>query len=322
MRKIYIFELLIRFLSGSITQQTIRILKKYFILILLSFLFTLEATCQTWDITFDPPGLNLDILYIDSINNPTCLWEIGAPNKSVFNSSSSAPNSIVTDRINKVPANDTSIFYIKIPWHNTSAIHNLELMFAFELDGDSSDFGRVEITPNNGQNWIDLLTTDSSYQFHNYGAQSLSGSSGGWLGFDVNMYEWASGISSHGQITADTVIFRFIYISGNHTNVYDGWNIDDITINDFPWPPIDRINVYENIHEIHYPNPADSYIYFNRSNLNALSVKIFNSTGKIVYFNSHFKEENICVKDFPNGIYYLQSASDKNTFSEILLIQH
>lgn len=297
-------------------------MKYLFGLLFISSLSTHIVYCQTWEITFDPPSVNLNILYIDSINNPNCLWEIGAPNKSVFNSSSSLPNSIVTDLVNAVPSNDTSIFYINIPWHNVSIIHNLELLFAFELDGDSSDFGRVEITPDKGLNWIDLLTTDSSYQFHNYGTQSLRGSSGGWLGFDVNMYEWASGISFHGQITADTVIFRFTYFSGNHSNLYDGWNIDDITINDFPWPPIDGILVYEGIHAIHFPNPADLYIYFNSDNLKALSIKIFNSSGEIVYFNSHFTEGNICVKDFPNGIYYLQSSSDQSVFSEILLVQH
>ena len=45
--------------------------------------------------------------YIDS-GNVNNIWQIGKPQKSVFNAAHSAPNALLTDTVNHYPVNDTS----------------------------------------------------------------------------------------------------------------------------------------------------------------------------------------------------------------------
>lgn len=293
------------------------------ILTIFIFIAPILGYTQSISISFDPPGYNLNYIYIDSVSTPGCLWRIGSPNKVVFDTSYSAPNAIVTDLLNPVSPNDTSIFYIRIPWDHTQAIHNFEVSFAFQIDGDTSDFGMVEVSPDNGQTWIDMLTSDTSYFFHNDGIQNIIGSKNGWYGFDVNAYEWASGITSHAQVTADTVLLKFTYVTGNHSAMYDGWIIDNIYINDFPWPPVGLGETLENSRNQIFPNPASNYLYFKNSGSKIKHISLINSFGQIIYNENSQNIVNLYVGNYPDGLYYLYfETNNNNNFKQKLIIKH
>ena len=95
----------------------------------MKLIFTLIALllCNTaytqWGFfqTFESPNDTFnDKFIIDTVNYPNNVWQIGKPQKTVFDSAYSYPNAIVTDTLNPYPVNDTSVFMIKVVSHYSS----------------------------------------------------------------------------------------------------------------------------------------------------------------------------------------------------------
>lgn len=286
---------------------------------LLLLLITLALTTATlfgqfsWDVDFDNPSY-LDRITLDTVNNHSCKWQIGQPNKTVFASSKSVPNSIVTDTLNPIPPNDTSTFYLKHLRDNWAPHHIFYLQFWFQLDGDSTDTGKVEVSPDNGLNWIDILAQDTTYHLNWMSPKpNLSGSTFGWQLFSVNMTEWASNMATFPiAVTADTIIFRFTYITGGDSTVRDGWIIDDFHLEDW-WEGIAEIQK-ENLISIS-PNPTSDELRIHRSGeIQKSRVQIINYAGQVVYDNSNFNAETINTRPLPPGNYLLK-YSDKQYFT-------
>ena len=71
-----------------------------------------------------------------------------------------------------------------------------------------------------------------------------------------------------------------------------------------------------------YPNPADGYIFIN-SAVENYSVEIFNIRGMLKYRrNYNVSKSQICVQDFPNGMYILKIESKDATMLKKILIAH
>lgn len=261
-----------------------------------------------WWLNFDSPGPFDNQLMVDTVTNPNCLWQIGQPSKTVFSSASSLPKAIVTDTLNPVPANDTSIFYL---YHTTSPIswHMFELHFKYQMHGDLTDKGIVEVSPDSGQTWINVLTQDSSYNFSWIGPEpTLAGSTNGWQFFDLYLM---SGTQTMGSLSlSDTIMFRFTYITDSNTTIKDGWMIDDFNIGDW----IEGVGEFEsdNIFSV-YPNPAIDEINLLLKNCKSGGmIQIFSSTGQLIYEEKPFNGNKISTKKFSNGIYVLKYSDGIN----------
>jgi hypothetical protein len=102
---------------------------------------------------------NLEYIYRDTISNPSCIWQVAAPNKSVFTAPYSSPNVMLTDSVNSYPVNDTSsfIFYHEM----VCGLENGSLSGRFYVDSDSSkDFGKIEASIDLGTTWV-LVSEDT-----------------------------------------------------------------------------------------------------------------------------------------------------------------
>lgn len=187
-------------------------------------------------------GPYLASLSLDTITNPSNIWQIGAPQKPVLNSALGAPNVIITDTVNSYPINDTSSFIIKYlndtidcDWQNYLGIG---FQFDFYVDSDTlTDFGKIEFSPDNGSTWIDLLDSPyaglvgwhwSSWSASHYTPPVLTGSSGGWCSaFCSDMKEIPI---MFGLQLCDTLTWRFSFISDAVQTNKDGLMFDNISI--------------------------------------------------------------------------------------------
>jgi len=83
-------------------------------LFLLCSLFFLQSYSQQYSNQYfdgaDTSYYNSIIIEIDATDT---LWQIGAPQKTIFESASTQPNVIVTDILDFSPTNDTSNFIAK-----------------------------------------------------------------------------------------------------------------------------------------------------------------------------------------------------------------
>lgn len=294
--------------------------------ILLSISLSLIAVTSygqpSWGVSFDVP-LFLDRVVRDTLTNPNCIWQVGQPNKAVFTSAHSVPNAIVTDTLNHVPANDTSVFYLKHERDNFSQpFHVFVLHFWYQMDGDSTDFGIIEISPDTGNTWINVLTQDTTYQMHwDSPKPTLTGSTTGWQSFDLNMEAWASGWETFPTaMTADTILFRFTYITDSSSVPHDGWIIDDIQLEDW----YERISEIQNDNLISvFPNPVSHELFIQQKiKTDKQSIQVFDFTGRLVYEDLNFSGQNIDTRQLKSGVYLLKHSDTKNYSLKKIVVQH
>ncbi len=297
---------------------------KNFIFLIPFLIFARVSFAQEeWATTFDPSSYQYVSyhFYTDSLLNPGCKWQIGHPGKSQFDSAFSNPNALVTDTLNTIPSADTSIIFIR-HFRMVQPFHVFVLHFKFRMDGDPSDRGSIEISPDAGLNWINLLTQDSTYQCTWYSAKpSLFGSTNGWQTFDLNMMSWASGWGIFPiNFTSDTVLFRLTYITGNHATLHDGWMIDDLQLEDW-WEGIPELQNNQLISV--FPNPAgDRIIIKSKANQGDASIQILNSDGILTYENLHFSGDPLDISHFVNGVYILRYSDGINFSIKKFIVRH
>lgn len=285
-------------------------------------LIVLASYGQTYfSLDFDSPWYTWadNRVYRDTISNPNCIWQVGHPNKTFFNSTHSAPNVIATDTINSIPPNDTSTFYAMhiIPFGGPRV---LGLHFWYQINGDSTDRGIVEFSPDSAHNvWINLLTQDTTYNYlWEHPKPALTGSSVGWKRFDLNLTGGQTGFANYNL--SDTILFRFTYITDSINAPHDGWMIDDIYVVDY----IEGVPEIQNDNLISlYPNPTTDHLTIQRTKSgNKQIIQILNSYGQILYENQKFSGETIDTRQLDNGVYLLKYSDTKSFSIKNFIINH
>lgn len=286
-------------------------MKKIIILILLMIIATTVYSQYFQAYNFEDTTF-INKIRIDKVKYPNNKWQIGHPNKTVFTTAFSNPNAMVTDTLNILPPNDTSVFYII---HLKSSLYNpsFGLTFMYQLNGSINDRGIIEISPDKGQNWVNVLTQDSIYQMY-WGIgnkPTLSGSTTVWKQFNLSMVSWAYnyGAAFPLHLDHDTIIYRFSYITDSSSTLRNGWLIDDLVISDFN----EGVEEYNNNYLSIYPNPIINNITIEtNSNTNTKQkIEITNLLGQSMYTYDVYSKATIDVSAYAKGIYIIKLNSDK-----------
>lgn len=252
--------------------------------------------------------------------NQNDLWQIGVPQKNVFNAAHSMPNVMVTDTTLPYPVNDTSTFEIV----NTASdgwtmVFLVGISGYYQVNSDTlTDFGTMEVSPDNGTTWIDIID-DSIYSsyFQWWTPQPvLSGNSNGWQFFHVEFAQL--GLAFNVQIF-DTILFRFTFISDSIQTNKDGLMFDDIAFEDY----------YSSVPEVKnnqlvsiYPNPTVNELFIeNKSKTKRQTVQLFDHNGRLVYENLDFNGSSLNTEFLQNGIYLLMFSTNEGYDLEKFVVQ-
>lgn len=260
-------------------------------------------------------SLYINHIIIDTVNYPNNKWQIGKPQKVVFDSAYSYPNAIVTDTSNPLPAKDTSVFYLRhLRLASWQKVYFYELGFWHKMNGDSSDFGKIEIMPDTEGIWVDILDEDSTYDIYWHSTKpNLNGSTNGWKYVHATMTPWS--IFSQGspypvKWNADTILIRFTYITDSGSAPHDGWMIDQFDI----WDWIEGINDVPNQSIISImPNPVEDMLHIKRKITAAKNeeIEVMNMMGEVVIKDRNFVGEEVDVSQLPSGVYLLHYNCDQ-----------
>ncbi|MBK7129637.1 MAG: T9SS type A sorting domain-containing protein [Crocinitomicaceae bacterium] len=242
---------------------------------------------------------------IDTISNPSNIWQIGAPQKSIF-SSLPGENSIVTDTLNPYPANDTSSFIVKhVACEGIGGSGGMcSISGMYQVDTDSlNDFGKIEFSPDNGVNWVlisqdTLLYNSAPWPTFIYNCK-FTGTSAGQELFEIDLgltYEIFN------ITTGDTVLFKFTFISDNVSELRDGLLFDELVIFDMSAWGVNEINFAAL--EM-YPNPSSSIVNFTNINGNIQSVRIISSDGTLVYQQESLLDNSLDIEFLKSGVYQI-----------------
>jgi hypothetical protein len=192
--------------------------------------------------------------YIQNSPSLQNIWQIGTPQKAIFNQSFSAPNAIVTDLQSFYPVNNHSTFDLFVGEFNSNWAypHCLFIDFRHKIDSDTlRDGGYITVSWDHGLSWLNILedTIASQYFFATpskgwgmwgntnlytstdtlfNGELGFSGRSGGWVHSCMAWYDLP--VKGPSDFPPDTMLLRFNFISDNINNSREGWMIDDIRI--------------------------------------------------------------------------------------------
>ena len=141
---------------------------------LLTLIFPLVSFCQyEFYQYFDGADTNeFSSILIDIDTASSNIWQIGAPQKSIFDSAATTPNVIITDTINYYPSNNTSSFqYTIIPW-TTWGI--LAIQWKQKLDMDfGKDGGIIEFSVDGGNTWQSAFDNPYVYNFYGFDTNNV-----------------------------------------------------------------------------------------------------------------------------------------------------
>ena len=271
-----------------------------------------------YDLNFDSQ-FGLLHLTIDTLSNPNNIWQIGAPQKSIFTSAYSLPNVLITDTINAYPINDTSIFYITnvakgggFEWP-----HTVVLTGQYFVNSDTiTDYGKIEFSPDNGTTWIDMLNdTVGNWLWYDNDKPVLTGNSNQWKSFWVNLAELGF---YFGVQDGDTVLYKFTFISDNIQNNKDGLMFDDFHFEDWV-EGIEELG-FDLIVSNCFPNPAKNSLTISFTNDKDIQfdVYVYNILGKeIRNSQTNSNSVNLSISNFNKGTYFYKLVNRKNKIFSI-----
>jgi hypothetical protein len=247
------------------------------------------AFSQTWGddycIVFNGQE-NLDHLFIDTLNYPGNIWQIGHPDKTVFQNAYSNPDAIVTDTVNPYPVNDTSVFIIK-DIASQGTIDGMEVFNChYYVNSDTlNDYGRIEFSADMGTTWIDLVSGGNYRENIKWftDVPALSGNSGGWRWLEVYLFD----ISYYFDIeVGDTLLYRFSFISDSNPENMDGLMFDDLCFQEFV-EGVSEIR-FKAIETSIFPNPgSDRFrIDFMNPDNDSFQLNIYDEKSRLMMSNN------------------------------------
>lgn len=279
----------------------------------------------TWHINFDPGADRT----MDSLNG---CWQIGPPDKTVFDSAYSAPNALVTDTLLPYPVGGISYAEFSVPVDFYG--EDIQLSFAHRMDLDSGEaFGWIEYFDTGiTQSWIKVDPWEAWYsgyiEWNGEGTDTDSalvfmGTNNGWSNVQLawRCIAVVQGPNERANST-DSMRIRFAYEALANTNGRDGWMIDDLVVT--------NSGCMGGVHEAATPslsvspNPASDRVTLELTNAPSvpMTLELFRADGALVRREQVKGVRNaIELSSLPDGPYLIRMAGERGQLVERLVIQ-
>lgn len=279
----------------------------------------------TWHITFDPDAER----GMDSLGG---CWQIGAPDKDVFNAALTAPHALVTDTLLPYPVGGTSYAEFSVPVYFFG--EGISMTFSHRLEMDPGEaVGWVEFFDAGLANdWVkadpwmswtsgilewtgDGIDTDTAVVF--------TGTNNGWG--NVGLYWQCIGVFQgphERDELPDSMRFRFAFQALANTNDRDGWMIDDLVVT--------NNGCFGSVAESSRttltvsPNPAADRVTLELGHapVGPLMVELIRADGALLKRDTiRGVRHTIDLADAPDGPYLLRVVAAEGDVVERLVVQ-
>lgn len=273
-------------------------------------------------------------LQVQIEETPGNIWQIGPPQKSLFNSASSVPNVIVTDTLFSYPAGNKSSFTVSTPT-NFWSYGTLALQWNQKVDfREYYDGGIVEFSIDTGKTWMNVFQNPYVYNWYGFSDYTTSFLENGEMGFTGTDTTWRNvwlcfDLSWLNFFNNDSLLIRFTSTSSNldlSTSNLDrnGWMIDNMLLYVTISHTLAETKQEEYL-EV-YPNPTTGRVHIQSQKLNEYhiieQIRVFDESGKLVKsYGVSPTKFFIDLDDQPDGIYTITITTNLKEESFRILLQ-
>lgn len=290
------------------------------------FSFFLCAFClfgQTQYNDFET-SYELDILF-DTTNTET-IWQIGPPQKNLFDSTTSIPNAILTDTINTYPIGHESWFEVELSEYTMTSFPYVQLEWFQQTDMEEDvDGGLIEVSYDDGQTWKNVFD-DPDFRPEMVGSYQTGTLFNGETGITGTADESWMAIcwgTYFGTLPSISVVkIRFTFVSDSTDTQQDGWLLDNLFVMGGVIGSTSSSATYKAIPLS--PNPAKDELQINLKDINMIDAQIliFNVSGQKVYeetLDSNLNLHRISLSNFHPGLYFLKIKTSKDFYGQSFL---
>ncbi len=242
------------------------------------------------------------------------IWQIGPPQKTIFDSAATNPNVLVTDTLNTYPKNNTSIFTFNLPVFNNWGITAIRWKQKLDMD-TAKDGGIVEYSVDTGKTWINVFNDSNVYNFYGYldttnvdtlpnGVKAFTGRDTVWR--DI----WLCYHGSYLQ-NFDSMLFRFTFVSDSVDNNRDGWMIDNMLLQETFFHTVSTVDPDKTF--MVYPTVSSGVVKISMDEKGKLvqHISVIDAQGKMLQnYDPNAQKTEIDISNLPVGTYFLSIFSE------------
>ncbi|MFK7775551.1 MAG: T9SS type A sorting domain-containing protein [Saprospiraceae bacterium] len=253
------------------------------------------------------------------------LWQIGPPQKTIFNSAFSVPNVLVTDTLNTYPASYSSSFKIDLSDYAISGFPNVQISWMQKTDMEEGvDGGIIEASYDDGMTWLNVLddTIFRPLVVGQFDWDTLFNNQAGVTG--TKDWSWMALCwgTYFGNIPTNisTLQIRFTFASDSIDTNQEGWMIDNFQFEGNIIGSTNKLSPARDI--LVFPNPTaqDIFIDLSEVKFGNATLEIFNLSGQRVLEKEievmGSQKRKVSVNNLPKGVYTLIVTSEDEFFRQ------
>jgi hypothetical protein len=292
-------------------------MKKLYFTFAFLLIYVFHSSAQYYRQYFDGADTSFyNSILVGIVPSSSNIWQIGKPQKTIFNGAATIPNVIVTDTKKVYPKNNTSRFIAKVQIKYTHGIFALQWKQKLDMNHDH-DGGIIEYSIDNGLTWVNVFNNpyvQNFYGFQNSNRDTLQGGVYAFSGTDTVWKDiwlcfsrsWLTKFTDN-----DTALFRFSFISdGVGTKNKEGWMIDNMMGHPTMIHTLRAGEVQEDYLNV-YPNPANSILHVEVQELMEFHIiekmELIDPMGRVVEEWQHIPTKFwFDTSNYQNGLYFLK----------------
>lgn len=254
-------------------------------------------------------------------------WQIGRPQKTIFDSAHTTPNVLVTDTVNTYPPNNTSIFTFGMNLNTWTQWGITAVRWMQKLDmADSIHGGTVEFSLDTGATWRNVFTDTMVYNFYGFKNSNKDTLPDGKLGFTGRDTTWSDiwlcyRYNSYQQ--SDSIIFKFTMKSDSTDNNNEGWMIDNLLVQETIFHTVSNTDPNQTF--IVYPTLTDGIVKIesDKDAGDIDNIVVTDMNGKAVLRKEvHGSTTTIDISAMPAGNYLVGVHTQKKIEMYRITLQH
>jgi len=289
-------------------------IKKLLFLTFLTFTLNLAYAQQPLQQYFDGADtLAANSIIIDFDTSSSNIWQVGPPQKTIFDSAATLPNALVTDTINTYPVNNTSSFTFGFNAWTFGSGGVLAIRWKQKLDMDSAmDGGIIEISADTGNTWVNIMNDPNVYNFYGFDSSNIDTLQDGTYAFTGTDNVWRDIWLCYNlnALTNKDYMLRFTFRSDSVDSNRDGWMIDNMLLQRTIFHTVAKIDPGNTF--IVYPTITNGIIKVATGDAKAKieSILVLDMHGRIVKrHNLQTDKATLDISGLPDGNYFVHVHS-------------